>query len=84
MFSAKANFRGMYVNNLQCDYCGDCLVQTQQHLLEDCAGVIENCPAVADNITVEHDDIFGAVEKQLEVAKLYVLIQETIDNLKNN
>ena len=68
---------------LQCDYCGDCDLQTQRHLLENCDGVIAECPAVAENIRVEHDDIFGPVEKQKEVVKLYHKIQVTINRIND-
>ena len=83
MFFAKANYRNMFVNNLQCDYCSDCDLQTQRHLLENCDGIIAECPAVAENIRVEHDDIYGPVEKQKEVVKLYHKIQETINRIND-
>ena len=83
MFFAKANYRNMFVDNLQCDYCDDCDLQPQRHLLENCAGIIAKCPAVADNIVVEHDDIFGPVEKQREVVKLYSKIQEAMNSIND-
>ena len=81
MLDTKANFKNMHTYNLKCDYCDECDLQTQRHLLEDCDGIISNCEEVSDNVTVEHDDIFGEPEEQLRVTKLYIKIQEIIDTV---
>ena len=33
MIDVKANFKNMYINNLECSLCGECDLQTQNHLL---------------------------------------------------
>ena len=62
MIDVKGNFKHMYNGNLQCSLCGECEVQTQEHLLV-CEKIVENCQELFDNIFVEHDYIYGTIEK---------------------
>ena len=82
-FEAKANFRNQYLNNLQCDYCGVCPLQTQRHLLEDCEAIISHSDDVAENVEAEHDDIFSTTTKQHTVTKLYIKVEETRKSVQN-
>ena len=81
MFNAKANFKSMYPNNLQCNYCLNTDLQTQRHLLEDCDAIISNSQKISENIHIDHDFIYGSSDQQLEVAKLYIEIQKVRENL---
>ena len=80
MIDVKQNLKNMYFNNLECNLCGECDVQSQNHLLF-CSKIISSCPEVFDNISIEHDDIYGNVEKQLAVTRLYQKIIDAIEVL---
>ena len=82
MLDAKANFSSMYINNLECDYCQSGDLQTQRHFLESCEAIITKSKLISENIDVEHDYIYGNLEKQVKVTKMYVKIQEIRENMK--
>ena len=81
MLDVKANFKGMYPENLHCNICNEDIVQNQEHLL-NCQIIVDNCSELFDNINVEHDDIYGHVDKQLSVVKLYKRVLEVRDWLQ--
>ena len=60
----------MFPENLQCNLCNENIVQSQDHLLS-CQKIIDHCKELYENINIEHDDIYGNVEKQLNVVRLY-------------
>ena len=64
--------------NLECNICEECEIQTQQHLLI-CPKIISNCQDLYDNISIEHDDIYGNIEQQLAVTRLY---QQILDSME--
>ena len=78
MINVKSNFKNMYPDNLQCNYCSENVIQSQEHLLE-CPTIISNCQDLFDNIEIEHDDIYGNIQQQLAVTKLYQKVLNTID-----
>ena len=78
MSDVKNNFKNMYFANLQCNFCGECDLQTQDHLLV-CPTIVSNCQDLYDNIKIEHDDIYGNLEEQLAVTKLYQKVFDTIE-----
>ena len=80
MTNVKSNFKNMYPENLNCNYCNEVDMQTQEHLLL-CPKIISNCQELFDNVDIEHDDIYGNTEQQLAVTKLYQKIFDTIDTL---
>ena len=66
MTNVKSNFKNMYPNGLGCNYCNENIDQTQEHLLQ-CSTIISKCEDLFDNIDIEHDDIYGNIQQQLEV-----------------
>ena len=79
---AKENFRSMYPNGTLCDICETGDIQSQRHLLESCEPIIAICKEVRENVTVDHDDIYGTTKQQLEVTKLFSKVLEAIEQIK--
>ena len=82
MLDVKGNFKSMFQGNIQCDLCNENVVQSQDHLL-DCQKLIDNCSELYNNVVVEHDDIFGKVDKQLSVVRLYQKVLEVREKLQD-
>ena len=82
MSDVKNNFKNMYFGNLQCNFCGECDLQTQDHLLV-CTTIVSKCQDLYDNIKIEHDDIYGNLEEQLAVTKLYQKVFDTIEAISS-
>ena len=80
MIDLKGNFKGMYINNLECELCNENLLQNQDHLLS-CQKIIDNCKELYENINIEHDDIFGDTKKQLKVVRLYQKVLEAREKI---
>ena len=55
-------------------------MQTQNHLLV-CSKIVSCCQEAYDNIVIEHDDIYGNIEKQLAVTQLYQKILDSVEDL---
>ena len=70
MTNVKANFKYMHDNIIECNLCCEGIPQTDAHLL-DCATIIDNCPSLADNFDAEYEDIFGDVQKQLGITRIF-------------
>ena len=70
----KTNSRNLHGNNLSCILCKDLkTVESETHLLE-CPILFSN-PVVSDDIkTVEYQDIFGPISKQIKAVKLWMKI----------
>ena len=81
MLNCKENFRSMYISD-QCDICMSGATQTQRHLLEDCQPIISACDDITENVVVEHDDIYGTVDQQLKVVRLYAKVLSTREKLE--
>ena len=45
--------------------------------LTQCEKIIEECPSLYNNITIEYEDIYGSPDQQIEITKLYRKILET-------
>ena len=71
----------MYLGNLECSLCGECDLQTQEHLIV-CDAMISNCQELYDNVSIEHDHIYGNIEQQLAVTKLYQKIMDKIEVIR--
>ena len=82
MLNVKANFSTFYQNSTHCDYCNSGEIQTQQHLLESCEKIISNCKSIFNNIDVDHEFIYGSIEQQIKVTKLYIDIEDIRDDFK--
>ena len=71
----KCNYKNKYLD-LKCDLCTSNSQDDQYHLLE-CAYLIENCENLANNTTIEYEDIFSDdIEKQFKAAKLLFEVWE--------
>ena len=61
----------MYDNeDTSCNLCDKELAQTDSHLL-DCETILLHCPMFANNLDAEYEDIFGDLEKQKSIVKLF-------------
>ena len=67
-YDCKSNFRNKFASNLNCSVCNS--EDTQQHLLA--------CSIASDIDTenVEHDDIFGTVDKQIRIVRVLKIIDQ--------
>ena len=87
MCPVKINFRGLHTD-VWCPLCsadggGDRQEDSQQHLLE-CRAIIENCPDVFNDYTVEYQDIFSVQPNvQLSATRLLQSALETRERLLN-
>ena len=70
----KCNYKNKYLNH-NCDLCTSNEKDEQYHLLH-CDFLIKNCKNLADNITVEYEDIFEDKEKQFKAVKLLFEVWE--------
>ena len=64
----KNNYKNKYPNQ-KCELCTSNEDDTQYHLLQ-CEYLIRNCAKLANNVTIEYEDIFEDSDKQLNAAKL--------------
>ena len=55
---------------LNWNLCNEGKPQTDSHLL-DCTKIIQNCPDLANNYSVEYEDIFSDSESQLMITKIF-------------
>ena len=70
MIDVKGNVKNMDLGNLEFSLCGEYDIQTQDHLLV-CQKIVSNCQELYDNISIEHDNIYGTIQEQLSITKLY-------------
>ena len=82
MAEVKNNFKNKYTDKL-CQLCK--LEQEDQYHLFTCQILLDNCQELAENISVEYEDIFStSLKKQEEAAKLLSKIWDTRDKLIEN
>ena len=84
MFEAKGNFPSRYFNRLQCDYCQSDEDQTQRHLLENCEKIISKSKAIFNNIDIDHDFIYGSIDEQRRVTKLFMDIEQILTDMNSS
>ena len=83
MLNVKANFRNQFNNmDISCNLCDSGQEESQFHLLE-CQTIIDNCPELYDDVSVEYDDMFRKSSKQLKLVKLFQIILDTREKLKS-
>ena len=82
MFEAKSNFPSLHQNNLQCNYCLSREDQTQRHLLENCEKIMSKSKAIYNNIDIDHDFIYGQIDQQSKVTKLFMEIEKAMEDLR--
>ena len=69
MSNVKLNFKTMY-SDLTYNLCEENIPQSDSHLLE-CLRIINNCPVLSNDTSVEYEDLFGDISEQLNATKLY-------------
>ena len=79
MTNSKSNFKSMH-GKIDYNLCDKNLPQTDSHLL-DCTAILENCPNLARDSVSEYEDIFGNLEKQLKITKLFKEVFEAKQNI---
>ena len=66
----KLNYRNGYQNqNLQCSLCLSGEDDSQYHLFH-CWRLIDHCDNLANNVTIEYEDLFSDMSLQIPAAKL--------------
>ena len=75
MDDVKLNFSSMY-NDTTCDLCTEGVPQDTAHLLV-CRTLIDNCPALYDDIDTEYSQIFSGVDEQLTATRLFQKVFKT-------
>ena len=78
MINLKNNLKNNF-NELKCELGCDEL-EEQKHLF-DCETLLNNCEHLANNVTIEYEDIFGDETKQRNAIKLLSHIWKTRDKL---
>ena len=70
MLNVKDNSKNYYGNDLTCSLqCGQ-QYEDQEHLLE-CEVLMKNCEALYNDTSVNYEDIFTTVTKELDAVRLY-------------
>ena len=72
MVNVKANFSSMY-NDLSCDLCFENVIQSSDHLL-DCSTILDNCPKLYQDDSIQLEQIFGDINSQRKAASVYIEI----------
>ena len=69
MTPVKANFSSMF-DNINCNNCIMNIPESDSHLLE-CTKMIEVCISLYNDCEAEYLDIFGDMDSQICVTKIY-------------
>ena len=81
MLNVKANFRNQFKDmDISCNFCKSGQEESQFHLLE-CQTMIDNCPELFNDVSVEYEDMFRKSDKQLKLVKLFQKIMDTREKL---
>ena len=81
MDDVKGNFSSMY-SDTTCDLCSEGEPQNTSHLLL-CRALLDNCPELYNDTTVEYDHIFSGNDDQLRAAGLFLKIFKTKERLSD-
>ena len=77
-----ASLRKNYPNQYQDLRCQLCLVEDEDQIhLFRCSKILDRCPALANNIEIEFEDIFGSLSKQTRAIRLLMTIWDTRESL---
>ena len=84
MYAVKNNFKGRYLNDLNCRLCSENSLENQEHLLE--CSILKNCiPELSENTDIKYHHIFGNLTEMKAAAKLFTIVcekhEELIDSL---
>ena len=77
MVDVKKTFKSQYLDT-KCNFCEE--EETQVHLLE-CNTIIQNCKELYEDMTIEYEDLFKTLDKQLKLALLFKQALKTRDQL---
>ena len=69
MTLVKANFSSMF-DDISCTNCQMNVPESDSHMLE-CSKMIELCLTLYNDSETEYLDIFGAIDSQVRVTKIY-------------
>ena len=73
----KNNYKSMYLNDLNCVFCKDKnSVDSVKHYLETCSYFETNINFQAKVMHISYADIFGDVNAQIRIVKLWLQIEE--------
>ena len=80
----KSNYKNKYMFDLSCSLCKNLddknSEQTDAHLLK-CTFVQNALSSKVDLININHSDIYGSIEKQIKVTRVYKEIFKIIDEV---
>ena len=82
MVPVKGNFSSQYKSNSLCKF-GCNVKENQEHLLE-CKVIIDKLEDKFLLTDIEHQDLFGTIENQIEIIKVYVMILKIKEDLEEN
>ena len=75
MTELRSNYRVRYQGDLLCRTCG-LEEESQRHIL-DCVPILNRCPPLFQDRITRYEDLFGQIEKQIRIVKLYELALKT-------
>jgi hypothetical protein len=85
MIDLKENLRSYHMDNLWCRSCF-LFPESQSHLLQ-CPPIVRKLSHLVDLKTIDYNMIFGKVENQIKITKVYTLALEArmdiIEEMKN-
>ena len=77
-----ASLRKNYPNQYQDLRCQLCLLEDDDQIhLFSCSKILDRCEALANNMEIEFEDIFGSLSKQTQAVRLLVKIWDTREAL---
>ena len=83
MTDVRTNYRDRYPGDLSCRTCGQVdIEESQSHLLE-CMTILNRCSELYNDRISQYEDIFGQIEKQVRIAKLFEAVFKTREQILN-
>ena len=79
MIELRGNYRVKFQGDLMCRTCG-LEEELQSHLLE-CRTILNRCPELYKDRITKYEDIYGQIEKQERIVKLFESVMRTRDEI---
>ena len=79
MTELRGNYRVRYQGDLMCRTCG-LEEELQSHLLV-CRTILNRCPELYGDRITQYEDIYGQIEKQERIVKLFESVMKTRDEI---
>ena len=79
MIEVTTNYRYKYQGDLRCRTCG-LEEETQSHLLE-CVNIVNSCPDLYEDRISKYEDVFGHIDKQVRITKLFESVMKTREEM---